>query len=67
MGQPVVQWQILSKNLAQLAEFYSKLFGWTIKSDNALKYHSVHTGSEKGIKGGFWPAPPEGRAMVTFL
>jgi uncharacterized protein len=65
MGQPVVQWQILSKMPDQLTEFYNQLFGWEMNTDNALGYRTVNTCSERGIKGGIWPAPPEGRAMVT--
>ncbi|MBV9960483.1 MAG: hypothetical protein JO360_18795 [Acidobacteria bacterium] len=65
MGQPVIQWQILSKMPEQLSEFYRQLFGWETNADNALGYRMVATGSERGIQGGIWPAAPEGRAMVT--
>jgi predicted enzyme related to lactoylglutathione lyase len=65
MGQPVMQWQILAKNPDQLSNFYGQLFGWTAKSDNALGYRTIDTGAGRGINGGMWPAPPEGRAMVT--
>jgi predicted enzyme related to lactoylglutathione lyase len=65
MGQPVVQWQILAKNPDQLASFYSKVFGWKANSDNALGYRTIETGADRGINGGIWPAPPEGRPMVT--
>ncbi len=65
MGQPVVQWQILSKMPDKLSEFYRQLFGWETNTDNALGYRTVDTGSARGISGGIWPAPPDGRAMVT--
>lgn len=65
MGQPVVQWQILSKNPDSLMDFYHQLFSWNVNTDNALGYRMVDTGSERGIKGGIWPAPPEGHSMVT--
>lgn len=65
MGQPVIQWQILSKNPDDLMDFYHQLFSWEVNSDNPLGYREVDTGSARGIKGGIWPAPPEGRAMVT--
>jgi predicted enzyme related to lactoylglutathione lyase len=66
MGQPVVRWQILSKNPEQLAQFYTQLFGWTINTDNALNYREVDTKSSgRGINGGIWPAPPEGHSMVS--
>lgn len=65
MGQPVMQWQILAKNPDQLSNFYSKVFGWRSNSDNALGYRTIDTDAGRGINGGIWPAPPEGRAMVT--
>jgi len=65
VGQPVMQWQILAKEPAKLAEFYTRLFAWDINTNNALNYRMIDTGSERGINGGIWPAPPEGHAMVS--
>ena len=65
MGQPVMQWQILAKDPAKAAEFYTKLFNWEINTNNALSYRTVDTASERGINGGIWPAPPEGHGMVS--
>jgi predicted enzyme related to lactoylglutathione lyase len=65
MGNPVAQFQILSRNPETHSRFYEKLFGWAIRADNALGYRMATTGAKKGIDGGFWPAPPEGKSMVT--
>lgn len=65
MGQPVLQWQILSKNPAEMTEFYTRLFGWTMNADNALGYRMIDTQSESGISGGIWAAPPEGHSTVV--
>ena len=67
MGNPVVQWQILTKDPEQHAAFYSAVFGWKINSDNPLGYRAADTGSPKGIAGGFWPAPPEAQAFVQLF
>ncbi len=67
MGQPVMQWQILAKNPEKLAEFYCELFGWTVNANNPLGYRMIDTGSERGIKGGVWPSPPEGHSMVQLF
>lgn len=64
MGQPVVQWQILSPAPEATAAFYTALFGWDVKANNQLGYRMVDTGSDKGIPGGIWPAPP---AAPTFV
>jgi predicted enzyme related to lactoylglutathione lyase len=65
VGQPVMRWQILAKQPDKLADFYTKLFDWDININNALNYRMVDTGSERGINGGIWPAPPQGPSMVS--
>jgi uncharacterized protein len=68
MGSPVTHWQILTKQPQRLQEFYSRLFGWKITSDNPLGYQVVDTGSADGIHGGMWPiAPNEGHGMVQLF
>lgn len=67
MGRPVTQWQILSRNPETHSTFYQKLFDWTIHADNPLGYRMVDTGSERGIPGGFWPAPPEATPFVQLF
>lgn len=59
MGNPVMQFQILSTAPDQTAKFYSTLFGWTVNADNPLGYREIGTGSENGIQGGIWPAPQQ--------
>jgi predicted enzyme related to lactoylglutathione lyase len=67
MGNPVTQWQIVTKNPEQHAAFYAAVFGWTIRSDNPLGYRAADTGPGRGIPGGFWPAPPEASAFVQLF
>lgn len=67
MGQPVMQWQIMSKDPDRLSEFYNKLFSWTVDAENALGYRQIDTRSERGIKGGIWPSPPDAPAMVQLF
>ena len=59
MGNPVIQWQIVTKAPDQAAKFYGALFEWDMNRNNLLGYQTVDTGSELGISGGIWPAPPE--------
>jgi predicted enzyme related to lactoylglutathione lyase len=65
MGQPVMQFQIIARDPDRLGAFYTKLFDWKIRSDNALNYRTIDTGAKRGIGGGIWPAPPEGHSMVN--
>jgi predicted enzyme related to lactoylglutathione lyase len=48
-----------------MAEFYTKLFDWDINTNNALNYRMIDTGSERGINGGIWPAPPGAPSTVS--
>lgn len=67
MGNPVTQFQILSKKPDETAAFYSKLFGWTIDRNNAMGYRQIDTGSKEGIQGGIWPAPPQAPDFVQLF
>jgi uncharacterized protein len=67
MGSPVMHWQIISKNPDKHGEFYAKLFGWEVTANNALGYRMIDTGSDRGINGGIWPAPPGANAFVQLL
>lgn len=64
MPNPVGQFQIVSKKPEQSAAFYSKLFGWKVSDDNAMGYRTLDPQSEDGIRGGIWPCPPDGQALV---
>jgi predicted enzyme related to lactoylglutathione lyase len=67
MGQPVVAWQIVTRKPDELQAFYQSLFGWEVSVNNALGYRMVDTGSERGIDGGIWPAPPEAHDFVQLF
>jgi len=67
MGNPVVQFQILSKTPEETAQFYSNLFGWTVNADNPLGYREISTGAQEGINGGIWPAPPQATNFVQLF
>jgi predicted enzyme related to lactoylglutathione lyase len=67
MGQPVTAWQIVTRQPEKLQTFYSTLFGWEIDANNALGYRVVDTGSERGIDGGMWPAPPDAHDFVQLF
>jgi len=67
MGNPVVQFQMLSKSPDATAQLYCALFGWTVNADNPLGYREIHTGTERGIQGGIWPAPPQAPNFVQLF
>ncbi len=67
MKHPVVQFQILAKSPAETAAFYGDLFDWKIDANNPLGYRRIDTGSEHGIQGGIWPAPPHAPNFVQLF
>lgn len=52
MPNPVVHWEIQSKDPKKIQEFYSELFEWHVDSNNPFDYGMVDTHSEGGINGG---------------
>lgn len=60
MGQPVVHFELMSKNPAKVSDFYAKLFGWKIKNMPEINYRLVDTGGSGGINGGILKPDREG-------
>lgn len=66
MGNPVVHWDLMSKDPAKVADLYARLFGWKVKHMPQINYRIVETGGEGGINGGIvkpdregpWPGSP---------
>jgi hypothetical protein len=67
MANPVTRWQIVARDPAAVAAFYKKLFGWTVRADNALGYRTLESGDDRGIDGGVWPSPPDGHSLVQLF
>lgn len=67
MGNPVMQFQILSTEPDKTSAFYSGLFGWSIDANNPMGYRQISTGSMEGIGGGIWPAPPQAQNFVQLF
>ena len=60
MGQPVVHWELMSKDPAKVSEFYAKLFGWKVTHMPEINYRLVDTGAKMGINGGILRPDREG-------
>ena len=64
MGQPVVHWEMMSKEPEKVAAFYEKVFDWKITHRPEWNYrlvdtqggeHTVNGGIVKPEKSGPWP------------
>src|SRR5262249_33603754 len=51
MGNPVVHWEMMSKEPEKVADFYAKIFGWKVQYRPELNYRLVETGNKMGING----------------
>jgi uncharacterized protein len=63
MGNPVVHWELMSKDPAGVSEFYAKIFGWKVIHHPAINYRIVQTGANAampGINGGILRPDREG-------
>jgi predicted enzyme related to lactoylglutathione lyase len=60
MGNPVVHWELMSKDPAKVSEFYGKVFDWKIQHIPEMNYRFVETGGHGGINGGIVQPQREG-------
>jgi predicted enzyme related to lactoylglutathione lyase len=60
MGQPVVHWEMMSKDPAKVSAFYQKIFDWKIQNMPEHNYRAVETGGTGGINGGIFKPDREG-------
>ena len=51
MGNPVVHWELMSKEPERVSQFYANLFGWKIDHRPGLDYRIVDTGAQGGMAG----------------
>ncbi len=71
MGQPVVHFEVMGKDLEKLKSYYSGLFGWEINSDNPMNYGIIARDGNVsadgiGIGGGVGAGPEGYSGHVTF-
>jgi uncharacterized protein len=71
MGQPVVHFEVIGKDVEKLQSYYSDLFGWEIDSNNPVNYGVVQRDGNTnpdgaGIGGGIGAGPEGYEGHVTF-
>ena len=75
MGNPVVHFELMSKNPEKVSDFYAKTFGWKIKHMPEINYRLVDTDAKAsgmpGINGGIVkpdkPEPWPGNLLAYIL
>ena len=66
--RPVVHFEIYGKDSERLKEFYAKLFGWKIDSNNPMNYGMIEPGiggPEQGVGGGI--AQGDGPRVMVYV
>ena len=67
MPNPVTHFEVSGRDGKLLQDFYSKVFSWEIKADNAMNYGMLGPQDGQGIGGGIYGGPgEEGGQGVTF-
>ena len=61
MGNPVVHWELMSKDPSKVSDFYAKIFGWKVRHIPEMNYRMVDTGGAGGINGGILKPERKGR------
>jgi predicted enzyme related to lactoylglutathione lyase len=59
-ANPVLSFEVMGRDARALREFYTELFGWTMKEAAAFGYWLVETGGD-GVLGGIGPAKAAGQ------
>lgn len=60
MANPVVHFELMSKEPAKVADFYADVFGWKIDYRPEMNCRPVDTRSDMGIHGGIVKPDREG-------
>lgn len=66
MAQPVVHFDIASRDTSKSREFYGKLFNWQFHTHEGMDYHLVGPAGQHSIGGGIGATQPGQQPYVTF-
>jgi uncharacterized protein len=66
MGAHVIHFEVVGKDGPALQSFYSKVFDWTLDTNNPGGYGMYRPGEGEGIGGGIGTAQDGGPGHVTF-
>lgn len=66
MANPVVHFEIGSKDFDKARNFYTRVFDWKITDHAKMKYGMVEKADEGSIGGGITPLPEGAPPFVTF-
>ena len=67
MPNPVVHWEIVSKDAKRIQDFYAKLFDWHVEPMEGMNYGIVDSHTESGISGGIGNQQEEAYRVTFYV
>ena len=67
MSNPIVHWELNTKDADKTKEFLASLFGWHVDSNNPMNYGMIDTHTEKGINGGIQDSGQAPKATTVYI
>ena len=67
MPNPVIHWEIVSKDAKRAQDFFSQLFDWHVDVHEEFKYGIVDTHAEGGINGGIGEDQEQGYRVTFYV
>ncbi len=66
-GPAVVHWEVQARDLERQQQFFANLFGWTIDTNNPMRYGMVAGAGKDSIGGGIGPAPDSASRVTVYV
>jgi predicted enzyme related to lactoylglutathione lyase len=67
MPNPVVHWEIQTKNPEKIQKFFAELFDWHVDASNPMNYGFVDSHTEDGINGGIGAAQGGANQVTVYV
>ena len=67
MPNPIVHWELNTKDAKKTKEFMASLFGWHVDSNNPMDYGMIDTHTEKGLNGGIQDSDQAPKGTTVYI
>ena len=67
MPNPIVHWELNTKDAKKTQEFLASLFGWHVDANNPMNYGMIDTHTEKGADGGIHDSDEAPKGTMVYI
>ena len=67
MPNPIVHWELNTKDAKKTQEFLASLFGWHVDANNPMNYGMIDTHTEKGADGGIHDSDEAPKGTMVYV